>query len=51
MKLTPVCFLSLVLWTAQRQPAAQQNVETILNITQQDGSLTKLIQTDLAVTL
>lgn len=43
------CMLSLILWTAQRQPAAHQNVETILNITQQEGSL-KLIQTDKAVT-
>lgn len=51
MKLTAVCFPSLVLWTARRQPAAHQNVETIFNITQQEGSLTKLIQTDLAVTL
>lgn len=51
MKLTAVCFLSLVLWTAQRQPAAHQNAETIFNITQQEGSLTKLIQTDIAVTL
>lgn len=50
MKLTAVCFLSWVLWIAQRQPAAQQNVETILNIAQQGGSLTKLIQTDLAMT-
>lgn len=51
MKLTAVCFSSLVLRTAQRQPAAHQNVEMIFNITQQEGSLTKLIQTDLAVTL